>query len=240
MAIIPGPLEEITAELATGLGAFDFTPAFPPTVSGNSTSIGASSLSDASGPFTPNTLIDQPVTRGASSGIVQSNTTTTLTLTAPWTGGTPANGAYTAGYTGAKNVMILPSGWTFDVIDNILAETNGIMTKPILTLTEVEPLLQIRTLGDHYGPGAGGLQRYGRRIDATISIGCWADRRLGGYNMCKRLASQVQGAVFINRVSLPAFRDLEIVRVLPAYEMKAGTWRADVVVKGLAVMSYDA
>lgn len=239
MSIILGPLEEITAELATGLASFDYTPAFPPTVSGNSTTIGASSLTDSSAPFAPNSLVDQPVTRGTASGIVQSNTTTTLTLTAPWSPSTPGNGAYTVGYTGAKVVTILPSGWTFDVIDNILKETNGIMPNPILTLTEVEPRSDIRTLGEHYGPGSGGLQRYGRRMDVTIDIGCWADRRLGGYAMSKRLASQVQGAVFINKSSLTAYRNLEITRVFPAYEAKAGMWRADVVVRGMAVMTFD-
>jgi hypothetical protein len=79
----------------------NFTPAMVSATQGTSIATFSSSLQVAGTPFGVNSLVGETVWHvngtGMSTGVVLSNTSNTITLTAPWTGGTPATGTFVHG-----------------------------------------------------------------------------------------------------------------------------------------------
>lgn len=148
--------------------------------------------------------------------------------------------AFPSGYLGAKAVTIL-HGNPFDLIDAMLAETDGQMTRPVLSVTETDVLDVHRSLGEVTNVGVpAGMVRRATRIDATFLIGCHADQRLGGADMVESLAGLVIGWAFLNTNSLAAYRQLRTSTSRGAFRDRPQLWHYDVILTGSALLSYDA
>lgn len=143
-----------------------------------------------------------------------------------------------ATYTNPKGVVIV-RGWPYDILDNILAETNGQMTQPIISIEIGHSMDTFRSLGGVMGGAAPGFTRIGTRVNLSYIVGCWADEQLGGSDMTEALAGQVQGCCFYNRSRLAAFRNLKTTTSREAFEDRPQLWRVDITVEGDAVVSYD-
>lgn len=147
--------------------------------------------------------------------------------------------AYPVAYTGVKAPAIVTAS-PADLIDNFVTYTRDQGTSAIVSVELVDVLDTHRSLGDHFGPGAGGLQRYGTRVDLVYSIECWADQQAGGSDLVQKLAGQVEGCVFYNKVRLTSYRHLVTRSGREAYEDRASLWRCGILVYGDGVASYDA
>jgi len=152
---------------------------------------------------------------------------------------TDFSSAFPGGYSGAKGVLVIP-GWPYDVIDNMQASTNGQMTKPIIAVVPIDTIEADRTLGDQFGPGAGGTTQYAIRIEVPLLVGCWADQYVGGEDMTEKLAGIVLSTFFINRTVGAAFRHARATSTHQAYMDRPQLWRADVTVRGDALITYSA
>jgi len=140
---------------------------------------------------------------------------------------------------GLIKAPLIVQGWPYDIIDNILSETAGLMTQPIISVVSAPTTEIFRTLGDHVGPGVGGKQRFGRRISVTFSCVCWADEQMGAGDMVEKLAGQLQGCVMANTKSLAAYRALAAEALSEAYRDRHSLWRYDLAVHGFGIASYD-
>lgn len=147
--------------------------------------------------------------------------------------------AYAPGYTGTKAPVIVPASPP-DIIQNFVTYVRDQQTSAIVSVDLVDVLDMHRSLGDHYGPGANGLQRYGTRVDLVFNIEAWADQAAGGPDLVQKLAGQVEGCCFYNKVRLSAYRHLVTRSGREAYEDRASLWRCGVLVYGDGVASYDA
>lgn len=141
---------------------------------------------------------------------------------------------------GKKSVQIV-SGWPMDIIDNMQTESNnGSMTQAILSLF-IHGDDEIRALGDHFGPGAGQLQRFGTRWSFVAVTTCWADQQMGGADTVTKLAGQVYGCYFFNRTRLTVVKLTRVASTSrEAYQEREQLWRYDLTAEGYAVVSYDA
>jgi hypothetical protein len=147
--------------------------------------------------------------------------------------------AYPTGYAGTK-APVLVNASPEDIIQNFITYTKDQQTKAIISVELVDIMDTHRALGDHLGPGAGNLQRYGTRVDLTFNVECWADQQSGGSDLVQKLASQVEGCAFYNKVRLTAYRHLITRSGREAYEDRVQLWRCGVLVYGDGVASYDA
>jgi len=148
--------------------------------------------------------------------------------------------AFPSGYTGAKAVTIM-HGWPSDLIDNMLAETDGQMTRPVVSVNEVDVADTHRSLGNIATAGAPvGMVRRATRIEATYLVGCWADQRLGGADMAEAIGGLVIGWAFVSSESLAAYRHLRASASRPAYHVREQLWCYDVTLTGTALLSYDS
>lgn len=146
---------------------------------------------------------------------------------------------YPGGYTDPKAPIIVPANPN-DIMANIVAYRRDQMTSAILSVHLIDLNDSFRTLGDHLGPGAGQTQRYGTRVELAFLLGCWADQQAGGSDLCQKLAGQVEGCVFYNRVRLAAYRHLRARSGHEVFEDRPQLWHCDVVVTGDGIASYDA
>jgi hypothetical protein len=148
--------------------------------------------------------------------------------------------AFPVGYTGAKAVTIV-RGWPYDLIDNMLAETDGQMTMPIVSVLDSEVIDTHRSLGNVSTVGAPvGMTRRATRVEANYLIGCWADRRLGGADTAEKLGGLVIGWAFLNQASLTAYRQLRTSVSHTAFHDRPQLWRYDVTLTGHALLTYDS
>ncbi len=147
--------------------------------------------------------------------------------------------AYPSGYTDPKAPLVVPANPN-DIIPNLVTFRRDQQTRAILSVALLDVDDTFRTLGDHLGPGAGQLQRFGTRVNLAFLCICWADQQAGGSDICQKLAGQVEGCVFYNRVRLAAYRHLRTHSGHEAFEDRSQLWRCDLVVMGDGVASYDA
>lgn len=148
--------------------------------------------------------------------------------------------AFPAGYAGAKAVTIV-RGWPYDLIDNMLAETDGQMTRPVVSVNDLDLTNTYRSLGNVSNVGAPvGMTRRATRVEAMFLVGCWADRLLGGADTAELLGGLVIGWAFLNQGSLTAYRQLRASASHGAYQDRPQLWRYDVSLTGNALLTYDA
>jgi hypothetical protein len=147
--------------------------------------------------------------------------------------------AYPNAYTDPKAPIIVPASPP-DILANITTYRRDQQTSAILSVALLDISDTFRTLGDHLGPGAGQLQRYGTRVDLAFTVIAWADQQAGGPDLCQKLAGQVEGCVFYNRARLLSYRHLRSRGGHETYEDRPGLWTCDVTVIGDGVASYDA
>lgn len=148
--------------------------------------------------------------------------------------------AFPVGYAGTKAVTLV-RGWPYDLIDNMLAETDGQMTRPIVSVNDVDVLDTYRSLGNVSNVGTPvGKTRRATRVEASFLIGCWADRLLGGADTVELLGGLVIGWAFLNHVSLAAYRQLRASTSHGAFQDRPQLWRYDVSLMGHALLTYDS
>jgi len=148
--------------------------------------------------------------------------------------------AFPAGYAGAKAVTIV-RGWPYDLIDNMLGETDGQMTRPIVSVVDVDVTDTYRSLGNVSDVGAPvGMTRRATRVDATFLVGCWADQLLGGADTAELLGGLVIGWAFLHQVSLTAYRQLRASASHGVLQDRPQLWRYDVSLTGHALLTYDS
>lgn len=148
--------------------------------------------------------------------------------------------AFTSGYGGTKAVTIT-RGWPYDLIDNMLSETDGQMTRPVISVSDVDVTDTYRSLGNVSNVGAPvGMTRRATRVEAVFLVGCWADQRLGGADMAEALGGLVMGWAFLNQVALTAYRQLRASASHGALEDRPQLWRYDVSLTGNALLTYDS
>lgn len=153
---------------------------------------------------------------------------------------TDFSSAFPVSYAGAKAVTLV-RGWPYDLIDAMLAETDGQMTRPILSVNEVDVPTSYRSLGNVSNVGAPvGMTRRATRVDASYLIGCWADQILGGADTVEKLGGLVIGWAFLNQGSLAAYRQLKASASHGAYQDRPQLWRYDVSLTGHALLTYDS
>ncbi len=152
---------------------------------------------------------------------------------------TPAYPAAFLALGGDKSVLTVP-GWPYDIIENMITESNGVMTRAVCSIIingDDEP----RALGDHLGPGAGSLQRFGTRWVFTARISAWADQAMGGADTVTKMFGQVYGCFFFNRMRLSIVKLTKVASgTREAFQDREQLWRYDTLVDGYAVMNYDA
>lgn len=149
-------------------------------------------------------------------------------------------GVFPGGYSGTKSVTIV-RGSGFDLLDNLLSESDGQMTMPVISVDDPVVIDSHRSLGSVSTVGApAGKTRRATRVEATCLIGCWADQRLGGPDLAEALGGQVIGWAFLNQLTLTAFRQLRTATSHGAYEGRPQLWRFDVDLTGYALLTYDS
>lgn len=148
--------------------------------------------------------------------------------------------AFPLAYAGVKAVTIM-HGWPSDLIDNILAESDGQMPRPVISVNEVDVADVHRSLGNISTVGQPvGMVRRATRIEATYLVGCWADRRLGGADLAEAIGGLVIGWAFVSSESLAAYRHLRASASRPAIHVREQLWCYDVTLQGVALLSYDS
>lgn len=130
-------------------------------------------------------------------------------------------------------------GWPYDILDQILQETNGEMTQPIISMELSHSVDNFRSLGGYMSGAGAGITRIATRTTVGFIVSSWADQRLGGPDMVEHLAGLIQQCAFYNRSRLPAYRNLRTTTSREAYEDRPQMWRIDVNVEGDAIVSYD-
>lgn len=145
--------------------------------------------------------------------------------------------AFPQAYTGTKAVMIV-KGWPYDLVDNMLSETNGQMTRPIISVTSVGTPTSFRSLGNLFGSVAAGVApTYAMRVEASFLISAWADQSLGGTDTVEKLGGLLEGWALLNQNSLTAYRHLRISTASEVYADAPQLWRYDATVHGDAILS---
>lgn len=147
--------------------------------------------------------------------------------------------AYPAPYTGTKAPVLVVAS-PADVMQNFTTYIRDQQTNAIVSVELVDIMDIHRSLGDHFGPGTGQLQRFGTRVDLVFNVECWADQQAGGSDLVQKLAGQVEGCAFYNKVRLPAYRHLITRSGREAYEDRPQLWRCGVLIYGDGIASYDA
>ena len=148
--------------------------------------------------------------------------------------------AFRSGYGGAKAVTLV-RGWPYDLIDAMLAETDGQMTRPIVSVADVDVADTYRSLGNVSDVGAPvGKTRRATRVEASFLVGCWADQLLGGADTVELLGGLVIGWAFLNQASLTAYRQLRASASHGSFQDRAQLWRYDVTLTGHALLTYDS
>ena len=148
----------------------------------------------------------------------------------------------------ARGPLIVPAH-PYDIIDNMLqetkdnTETGACMTQPVISIALGHSTDTFRSLGDvdtdPANPPATGQWRISTRMGLVFLVSCWADERLGGYEMVEQMGGLVEACAFYNRTRLASFRHLRCHNQEPAYIDRSEIWTMDLYVEGDARVSYD-
>lgn len=142
--------------------------------------------------------------------------------------------AFPVGYAGTKAPVVVPD-WPYDLLDNILAESDGQMPNPVIAVVAAVNQDRVRTFGDAPFGSMSGTKAMG--VNLAFAVSAWADERMGAGTTVKKLMGQVQGCVLANRIALTAFRHLKCGGGTQAFEERPQMWRADLHVTGDGVNS---
>jgi hypothetical protein len=147
--------------------------------------------------------------------------------------------AFPGGYTGSKSVLLVHA-WPFDLIDNMLAETGGQMTRPIISVISVDARNYHRSLGNVSTVNApANRTRFATRVEGNFLVSCWADQFMGGGDTVEKLGGLVAGWAFLNQSSLPSYRQLRASASHESFEDRPQVWRYDSTLTGYAMLTYD-
>ena len=151
--------------------------------------------------------------------------------------------AFPGGYTGTKAVLLVPT-YPYELIDNLLSETNGQMTQPVISVVnqhgrspETHRTFGEILAGDPTVPI--GKTRYARRVRIVFQITSWADQIMGGHETAEKLGGQVQGCLFVNKSSLAAYKQLCVIHTQVNYDDHPQIWSMDVWVEGYSLITFD-
>lgn len=141
--------------------------------------------------------------------------------------------AFPVAYTGPKQVTIVPE-YNYEVIDNLLGETKGQMTQPIISIGIADSMDTFRSLGGWFTQTIKAT-----RVGVAVCFIAWADQAMGGYETVEKLAGQLQAWAFVNRTSLTSFTNLRMSASKPSYDDNAQIWCYEVTIEGMTLVNYN-
>jgi hypothetical protein len=143
------------------------------------------------------------------------------------------------GYSGIPGPIFVQAWpWQLDQQLEILSN-NGQLTRPIISICLAPSHDLTRTFSDQYGGPGIAVPTIARRGCLFFAISSWADQQLGGIEMCRSLASQVQGAMMYYRNRLTTVRHLKTVHSHDVFDDGAQLWQCALTVEGDSFVSIN-
>lgn len=143
-------------------------------------------------------------------------------------------------YSGTKGAVVM-NGWPFDLIDNMLQETNGTMTVPIVSLVLANASDDFRSLGGLLGAGSvPGTALYGTRVTGTYLLSAWADSNMGGSYVVEGIGGIIMGQAFVARERLTKLRHLHVTSSHEPYLERPQVWCLELMLECDTIVSYYA
>lgn len=151
--------------------------------------------------------------------------------------------AFPSNYPSDYGVIVYTSyPWSLlgQIDPNVVTDSTYQMQQYLITILDLNSPEVAARLGDVFGPGSDpGTNVYGKRMTCSILVQCWADQRLGGLDVARKLGAQIYGCAQYNQNRLAGLRHLRVTRGVSAYDDGAQLYHYDVTITGDGIVAVE-